>query len=53
MDKKEEPRIFKLWKCPICGDSFNHRVTEIEAVRGLIVCPNCYSEISVSVKKQQ
>lgn len=44
----DETRVFKLWKCPLCGESFNHWVTPEEEQKGSIICPYCYGEININ-----
>jgi DNA-directed RNA polymerase subunit RPC12/RpoP len=50
--KKDEPKVFKLWKCPVCGDVFNYWVTDEEMKQGSIACPTCGGDVVVNrVKK--
>ena len=51
MSEKEEPRIFKLWKCPFCADQFVYWVTPAQEEKNAFPCPNCYSDVVISKKK--
>ena len=51
MSEKKETKVFKLWHCPNCGESFNHWVTKTEEEQKYFLCPNCYSEVPSQRKK--
>lgn len=50
-DKKEEPRVFKMWRCPFCAENFNHWANPKEEEENKITCPHCYSEVPIARKK--
>lgn len=47
MSEKKENRVFKLWKCSACGESFNYWLSEKELLAGKFICPLCYGEINI------
>ena len=51
VDKKPNPRVFKMWTCPTCAHVFNAWAQPSDEKRSYLICPNCYNHVPVSRKK--